>query len=123
MNHGPEVALLLIELAQPLQIFLHLITVVGFGHEVQEGGNTHGARILHGPHQRAVGETPVALKRNLSDFDLRAFLYYEDQDHRIGRDAAGHVGHLGKHAAALGQHLGQHHFRPAHPRGVVLHFH
>src|SRR2546430_290954 len=126
-NGDLEVAVVAIQAANAdFQVLAQLFAVVGFGEngdipEVKR--NRVGAVVAHGANQLTVAESVVALEFNLSDFDLGAFLDFENENDGVaGSDALVLRSDFSELPAMLGQQLLQHDFRFLDLGGIKLAF-
>ena len=107
-----KIAIRLVELDDPLLVFLELGGVVGLAEQVlQENGlgDADGAQILHGPPHEPVAEYGVAFKIDGADLDLRSLIHLEHDVQRRRRKRLQLRHDRGELPAALGQVILQDH--------------
>ena len=122
-----EVAIVLIQAANSdFNVFDQFVVIVGLRHHVyfrEVQRNLIGPVVLHRPDQFPAAERVVPCELNFADFDLRAFIYLEDQDHCVARgDAFVFRRHGRKLPPVLAQQFLQDHFRFLDSRGIELAF-
>ena len=119
---GPEIAALLVSVAQALLVFLELANVEGAREQVLQHEAARDAqrlRVLHRAAGRLAAHHVQALERDVAYLDLRAFIDVEDDLDRGGRDLTDFGPNLGVLATAFAQQLAQHVDRAIDGRGVV----
>ncbi len=111
-----EITVILIEAADAdFEVFVQLVAVIRLGHhgnECEVERDAVGPIVAHGTSQFAIAEGMIAGEFDLADFDLGAFLNFENQDDGVARCNAFILrGDFCKLVAVFPEQFAQHYFR------------